>query len=337
MRELQDDDDRKPGEPPAEDEPVEENLDPVAALREWSGPGATDAERMQMLKDEGLRAKILGVFRKKGVPEQAFDDVLQVTMIAAVRAADLPRGAGKERDQYVLATAGYKAVDYLRSAARNVPLEDGAEADAVAPAHAQVDLVAERDLLTKVLAVGAGDREMVVLYTRYKLNEERLKDIAADADIPYEALRKRIRDFEDRLRERAQKLRKYGRISSAIALLLAMGLGGWEMRPAPGMSIDTPGPLSGLEPAVSTHVTQVDPLDWAAALRGEAFRACMHDDWEPCLSGLDAARELDPDGDVDPAVHAARADAFNGLTFGLKSGPPWRPNGPRSYAAKASR
>jgi len=55
------------------------------------------------------------------------------------------------------------------------------------------------------------------------------------------------------------------------------------------------------------------------------------------LDRLDAGRELDPDGDVDPAVHAAPADAINGLTFGLKSGAAWRPNGARPYAPKASR
>ena len=335
MREALDDDDRTLVEP--EEEPVEEDLDPVQSLPAPGGPRATDPERMQMLKDHVLHAKIEGVFRKKGVPEQAFDDVLQITLMAAVRAVDLPGGTGKERDQYVLATAAYKAVDHLRNAGRNVPVQDGAEADAVAPAQPQVDLIAERDLLSKVLAVGPSDLEMVVLYARYKLNEERLKDIAADADIPYEALRKRIRDFEDRLRERARKLRTHGRISGVLALLLAMGLGGWAMRPVPGMSMDRPEPISMLEPALSTHVTQLDPLDWAAVLRGEAFRACLELQWDRCLNGLDAARELDPDGDADPAVQAARTDAMDGLGAGLKPGPTWRPKGLRPYAARASR
>ena len=329
---------QQPEDASADGEPPEENLDPVDEIAEDDCPGATDEERAQMLRDEILQAKIVDVLRKKGVPESAHDDVLQVTLIAAVRAPTLPGGSGMDRDRYVLGTAGHKAIDYVRNACRQVELDDSADADAVAPDGPQADLVAERDFLAKVLKVPARDEPLLQSYARYKLDEAPLKEIAKDEGIPYRRLQKRILDLEERLRKRALKMLKYGRISGVLAaLLLALGISRWELEPVPGMMHDYPGPISMLEPAVSTHVTQVDPVDWAAVLRGEAFASCLHYDWKQCLNGLDAARDLDPDGDGDPAVQAARSDAFDGISAGLKPGPVWHPRGPRPYAPKASR
>jgi DNA-directed RNA polymerase specialized sigma24 family protein len=330
------DDNRYPEDSTADGEPPEENLDPVAEIPDHDGPGASDEERSQMLRDEILHAKILNVLRKKGVPESAFDDVLQVTLISTVRAPALPGGSGADRDRYVLYTAHCKAVDYVRNADRQVERDDEADPDAVAPAALQTDLVAERDFLAKVLK--ATDEQLLRSYKRYKQDDEKLKDIAADERIPYRTLQKRLVDFEERLRKRARKMLKYGRISGALAaLLLALGISRWELEPVPGMMHDNPGPISMLEPDVSTHVTHVDVLDWAAVLRGEALADCMRDDWRSCLNGLNAARDLDPDGDRDPAVQAARSDAITGISAGLKPGPVWHPRGPRTYAPKASR
>ncbi len=333
---FDDDDDRKLEEGQEPEEAPEENLEPVDEIPSCDGSRATDEERARMLQDQVLEAKIVGVFIKKGVPESAHDDVLQITRIALVRADDLPGGEGKARDQYALATAVHKAFDYLRSAGRNVPVEDGADADAIAPAQAQADLVAERDFLAKVLK--ATDEQLLRCYRRYKQNDETLKEIAADEQIPYRTLQKRLIQFEERLRERARKMLKYGRISGALAaLLLALGISRWELQPVPAMLHDDPGAVPALEPDVSTHVAKVDPMDWAAVLRGEAFADCLRHDWKQCLNGLDAARDLDPDGDRDPAVQAARTDAITGIGAGLKPGRPWAPVGPRPYAKKASR
>jgi DNA-directed RNA polymerase specialized sigma24 family protein len=330
------DDQRYPEDSTANGEPPEENLDPVAELPEDDCPGASDEERSQMLRDDILQAKILNVLRTKGVPESAFEDVLQVTLISTVRAPALPGGGGVDRDRYVLYTAACKAIDYVRNADRQVQRDDEADPDAVAPAAPQADLVAERDFLAKVLK--ASDEQLLRSYKRYKLDEEQLKDIAKDERVPYRRLQKRIAKFEERLRKRARKMLKYGRISGALAaLLFALGISRWELEPVPGMMHDDPGPISMLAPDVSTHVTQIDVLDWAAVLRGEALADCMRDDWKSCLIGLNVARDLDPDGDRDPAVQAARSDALTGISAGLKPGPVWHPRGPRPYAPKASR
>jgi hypothetical protein len=108
-------------------------------------------------------------------------------------------------------------------------------------------------------------------------------------------------------------------------------------RPEQLLAFDEPGPVALNEPAVSTHVREPDPKDWAQVLRGEAFRACMDNKWDECLDGLDAASELDPSGDSDPIVAAARKDANDGNSANLKPGSLWRPPVVRAYASRASR
>jgi hypothetical protein len=51
----------------------------------------------------------------------------------------------------------------------------------------------------------------------------------------------------------------------------------------------------------------------AQSLRQQAFDACRASRWGACLHLFDLARPLDPPGDADPAVQAARAMATSGL------------------------
>jgi hypothetical protein len=122
-----------------------------------------------------------------------------------------------------------------------------------------------------------------------------------------------------------------------MAVLLAIGLSWDVVRPPPELASDGPRAVRLLEPAVSTHVGETDPMDWARVIRGEAFRACMNDEWKECLDGLNAAGQLDPDGEQHPAVRAARADAQTGIGAGLKPGSTWAPPRVRVYAEWAAR
>jgi hypothetical protein len=56
------------------------------------------------------------------------------------------------------------------------------------------------------------------------------------------------------------------------------------------------------------------PPPTAQALRAQAFDACHSNRWGACLELFDLARPLDPRGDTDPAVQAARATATAGLS-----------------------
>jgi hypothetical protein len=48
------------------------------------------------------------------------------------------------------------------------------------------------------------------------------------------------------------------------------------------------------------------PQQRAAKLRDEAYGACAETEWARCAAKLDEARELDPEGEADPRVMAAR-------------------------------
>jgi hypothetical protein len=51
------------------------------------------------------------------------------------------------------------------------------------------------------------------------------------------------------------------------------------------------------------------PLELAAELRRQGLSFCGRAAWTQCLGELDAAARIDPDGDKEPSVVAARAAA----------------------------
>jgi hypothetical protein len=69
---------------------------------------------------------------------------------------------------------------------------------------------------------------------------------------------------------------------------------------------------------VAALLSRAKPLPWiaepvltpeqkqAAQLRDDAIGACEHELWNACEEGLNAAKPLDPDGEIDPRVIAAR-------------------------------
>lgn len=55
------------------------------------------------------------------------------------------------------------------------------------------------------------------------------------------------------------------------------------------------------------------PLERAAMMRDDAYSACAQSRWAACEARLNAARELDPAGEEDPRVLAARTSVSNAL------------------------
>ncbi len=324
-----DDDDRES----AETLPAEPEAPPVPT----TGPRATLEERTRMLRDKELEKKVRYVLLTRGVREMDVEDLTQETLWAAYDAADLPGGEGKVRLNYVLGIARNKAAEYHRKGGRSVELDEEADVERVQPTAPVADPVADRDLLGKILEVDVSETLTLYCLAR-KWMGEKLVDLAEEVNVPYDRLRKRIDELEERLKARAQRLRRPRNLGALFVLLLALGFGGREVsRLAPPLGPDAPGPVALLEPALSTHRAQSDPTDWARVLRGEAFRACMDGKWMECLGGLNAAAELDPAGDRDPIVAAARKDAHDASMAGLKPGGAWHPPAVRPYAPFASR
>jgi hypothetical protein len=71
--------------------------------------------------------------------------------------------------------------------------------------------------------------------------------------------------------------------------------------------------IGGLVSMCESHVAKPPPDSQTASqaralrLRDEAYETCARGQWAACLGKLDGARELDPAGESDPRVTAARA------------------------------
>ena len=135
-----------------------------------------------------------------------------------------------------------------------------------------------------------GDEEL----TR-QLREAGFADDAADRVL--------ARALADDARLRGRATRPWVPLLVAAALVLAVLfawkrrelVAWWEGQPAP-IGPDRPGPERALTAA-----------ERAAALRDNALGACGAQQWAACAAGLDAARSLDPAGEAEGRVVAARA------------------------------
>jgi DNA-directed RNA polymerase specialized sigma24 family protein len=264
---------------------------------------ASDDDREAMLRDTDLQGAIDRVLRGR-VPDADTPDVTQETLLSAHGAEKLPRKKG-ERDRYVLGIARNKVVEFRRKADRSPRVEDDADVEHVAQAVAP-DPVSARDMLYRLeTEVPAGHLATWRWLARHVLGED-LAVIAREVGLPYGTLYKRVTALQHRLRETAK------RMGGAALVLLVLG-GAWSVfRPKPP-ALDNAGPAHSVEPATSTHATEPDPAEVARAVRGRAFRACMNNQWDACLQDLDRAADMDPPGDADPLVKAARSDAEEGI------------------------
>jgi DNA-directed RNA polymerase specialized sigma24 family protein len=294
-------------------------------------PRANQEERDAMLRDTELIASISEIVRRCGVPDADNEDVVQVTLLAAHKAEGLPKDPA-ERVQYVHGITRNKAAGHRRKARRSPDVEPGVEVEHIAQA-VDADPVAERNLLSRLESVvPAGQMETWRCLARNALGED-LAEIARDVGIQYDTLYKRVTTLKRQLRENAK------RMGAGFAMvLLLLGLSRIVLRP-PRMGDDTPGPAHVVESATSTHAAEPDPMDVARAVRGRAFRACMNNQWKACLEDLDLAAQIDPNGDNEPTVRAARTDAEDGIQHDEngKPGDRWAPPKVRLYAGLAAR
>jgi len=332
-------DEPQQADPPEEEGASEPVQDPKEAQRAaeragdgevagYDGPYATPEERANLGRDKTLTRDLAKTALKRGVPDSAVEDVVQETLLAASLAPKLPAGSGEPRKKYVFGVLGFKITEYWRKEYKDRELAERAEAHFAQPVRA-ADPVAERDLFAKLpTIVKPGQLADLRCLIRHKIGKERLTDLAREHNEDYEAFAKRIKRLGTIMTAQIAAM------GGIFAILLGVAL---QPRPDHPLALDEPGPVALQEPAVSTHFGEPDPMDWAKVLRGEAFRACMDNRWYDCLVGLDAARDLDPSGDRDPVVAAARKDANDGYAANLKPGSPWRPPVVRAYASRASR
>ena len=104
------------------------------------------------------------------------------------------------------------------------------------------------------------------------------------------------------------------RLAELGMLVLLVVIGALVAIPIGGTAANDDGRIER-EPEVgaSTVVRLVTREERARALRKEGMEACAAEQWSVCLARLDAAGEMDPAGDADEGVKAARARAEEGV------------------------
>jgi RNA polymerase sigma factor (sigma-70 family) len=290
----------------------------------------------QKLRDATLRdpgvLQTIGKAIRACIPAMHVEDVAQEALIAIDAADALP----DDRDtllRYVYGIARNKAADWLRKNNRQVKVVDGEDAEGgeeLAPAQV-VSPVENQDAVKKLLeSVPRHQLSTFQLVVRHYVHQETLADLARETGVDYSVLHKRLRAMLGTLAATATVL--------GIAIFVGVMFPGAFARmwgSEPPIAKEPPVTLPTSAPAVSTSEPQPDALQQARESRAAAFLECSHDEWEKCALDLNAASSLDPAGDRDPLVQAAREDV--GTAFSAKPG--WRPT-PREkriYTPKGSK
>lgn len=326
--------------PPPTDAIAVADATEVAAVAAPAEAIADPQDREDMLRDAELSQAIYDVLRSR-VREAEIDDVRQEVLMAAYDSPTLPKDPDARR-KYVLGIARVCGANHRRKERRSPVELEGKDTKYVAQA-VPADPIAERDMLAKIVGFVTGDDLLTLKCLVRTAFGEDLTKIALEVGVKYDTLAKRVATLRRRMRETAKQM-------GGVVLLL-LGIGGfWKAQhPAPQLGLDGPVSMHTIEPAVSVHIGDADPVDVATAIRGRAFKACMRDNWESCLADLDFARDIDPAGDNDPLVDAARDDAAKGIharevdkrrnavPSDKPSFPSWTPPTIRLYAGHAAR
>jgi hypothetical protein len=146
---------------------------------------------------------------------------------------------------------------------------------------------------------------------RWLLLGDSLADMAREMGVEYGTLRKRVLTLHQQLMKTGHAIAGLWMVMLFIVVSLR-GATPWHEVTAP-----YPG----------------DQAERAHELRERGFEECMSNDWSACETDLDAARELEPDGEDDPKVRAARADVKAAAEH--RDEPTWSPPGPRLYDESA--
>jgi RNA polymerase sigma factor (sigma-70 family) len=291
------------------------------------------------LADPSLKRAMLRVVHGR-VNDADVEDVMQEARLAIAR-AKMPPNEPKKRRQYALAIARNKAIEwYVREEkddAEEVPLDD---ARTVATDDSGIERVIDGEYLDKIADTVPTKQHSTMECLFRHLMGESLADMAREMNVQYGTLYKRVTTLHRRMAET-------GRTIGGLLMMLIMLMGAWNtLRPQPQSATPKPreepttAPPEPTAPPASTELRSdngaapsgsEEGVRKAAELRGEAFQACAQDDWALCAGALDDASRLDPSGESDPLVQAARADVNAAAMHQDQS---WSPKRPRAYEGR---
>jgi RNA polymerase sigma factor (sigma-70 family) len=278
------------------DEPPSPPADPVS-----------DREVDAFIASPALRKAMLKVVRGRVRAADA-EDVVQVALWAVKRAKRLPTGE-KERLQYALAIARNKAITWYRRKEVDRPVEHSFDdARGVTANDGGIQRAIDAEHLRKIAAtVPPKHRTTFECLGRWLLTGESLADMAREMGVEYSTLRKRVLALHQRVLKTGHQI---AGLWVVLLFIVASLRGATQPR-----DVSAPCPPTQHERAHE--------------LREHAFERCMENHWSSCQADLDAARHLDPDGEDDPKVRAARTDVMAAAEHRDDSS--WSPEEPRLY------
>lgn len=250
------------------------------------------------LGDPTLR-KSLADFVRRRVPSSDSDDVVQTVLLDALDAPGRPEDP-RELTRWLFGIARHKVADYHRRAHREPPAE-------LPELEAGPEPIEARELArwAEEQVGSTRDAKETLRWMAREGEGEKLESIAAEEQVPAARVRQRV----SRMR-RWMKERWLAELAAVAALSILAFIAWWLLRdPA---RPEEARPDKALPSAPITPEAP-SPLEQARLLRDDGLRRCERADWKGCLESLDRARGLDPEGDADPAVGAARAQATKAL------------------------
>jgi len=301
---------------------------------------ATAEDREAMLRDADLKKAMAKAIAGR-VPDADVEDVLQVALLAAHKAEKLPADPGRRR-KYVVGIARKKAAEHRRALRRAPKVEKDADVEEIGPpapggsGAAAAGLAEQRDLLEKIVVDLPSSHLLTLEWLARTVMGESFAAIAREACLHEDVVRKRVTTLQRRI------------IATAATLALVLVFGGfwYALRPKPQIA-DHPKhppttmaperPATSTQPPVSQLPIDPNPVmppqprnahEEAQPIRDEALDFCNKHEWGECLLELDRAKEIDPDGDRDPAIQAARKQAKKATRHLFDDKPPLPPAGP---------
>jgi DNA-directed RNA polymerase specialized sigma24 family protein len=255
-----------------------------------------------LLSDPALLAS-LSRFVAARVPGSEVDDIVQSVVAEAIVSAHAPT-VDEQVAPWVHGIARHKVVDWFRAKRRDVPQDPGLQ-DTVGVEDASAEA---RDLYRwaqKELPEGEENAKTLEWMLREGAGEK-LETIAAEANLPAPRVRQRVSRLRRHYKARwaAQAAALAALLAVIIAIVIVSRRKQEEIAPLP-----SPSALPTQEPLPVPTAPEPTPEMRAAELRDDALRKCDAEAWQECLDGLDAAKALDPAGDNDSRVGAARARA----------------------------
>jgi RNA polymerase sigma factor (sigma-70 family) len=251
-----------------------------------------------LLGDPSLR-RTLEDFVRRRVPAADVDDVVQTVLVDALAAEGRPDDA-RELTKWLLGVARHKVADLHRRAHREPPAELPEIEASPAPIEAR-----ELARWAEEQAGSTRDAKQTLAWMAREGEGEKLETIATEAQVPAARVRQRV----SRMR-RWMKERWLAELAAVAALGMVALVAWWILRRMgePERPIANPVPS-----AAPITPEPPDALARARSLRADALERCRRSEWAGCLDELDQARAIDPAGDADPAVGAARSQAAEAL------------------------